>query len=84
MVAISSHRRTIVQRCDRRKLDGLGLSLAEESKQELSYLVKPFEGKSLSVSPAIKEYRSFHGQFARSVFFKRQSSCSLKCSSTTI
>ena len=46
------------------------LSLAE-FKQELSYLVKPFRGKkSLSVSPAIKEYRSFHGQFARCVFFK--------------
>ena len=42
-----------------------------EAKQELSYLVKPFRGKkSLSVSPAIKEYRSFHGQFARCVFFK--------------
>ena len=43
MVAVSLHRHTIVQQYDRRKLDGLGLSLAEESKQELSYLVKPFK-----------------------------------------
>lgn len=43
MVAISMHRPKIVQRCGIKKLDGLGLSLAEESKQELSYLVKPFK-----------------------------------------